>query len=656
MKGMRRFIALLLSIFLTFSCSACMNAQSSSSGGSIDEMKSYETKHKYDVSNGTVDLVANSLSDFVIIYPENQSDNSNIVNAYTELKNFFYQITNIFLPVCSDAVKTDDQKVLSIGKTKQFLQQDDLVEKLKDSEVGQQGYIVETKNTAVYMVAEYSIANVYAVYEWLEWQFNWHFYAHDEIQMDTGITNCKLKTMHIVDVPDFPVRIYGYGMARPNAWGQNTTNRYRVCDFRDAFNTTGISFAHNTLEYFPINEYKAEHSNWYSADGMQMCFSRDPDGIAEALFPKLVEKLLAQPEINVISFSAMDGGYICNCNKCNEDKKKYDRADVVYSAAAIKLLNKVAKKLKAWNEEVCPDREIWLATFSYGNERYAPVKLDENKNPILDKNGNYIPYSDEFILEDNIAVMYCFGGSSAYWSTGEHKTTQSEATQMKRWQALGATFITWIYGTYFGDHWLPINTIDRYPKIYEYSYNIGSIMSIENAENNANDSTDWGTLKAYLDSALRWDFQQDFETLVDDFMNAYYKEAAPVMKKFLADYRAYTSYLATVKGVAFQVNSHREEKTKENWPYQRIKRFLDYCQEAYKLIEPLKQTDPDRYQLIYDRIQKEECAYLYLQFDLYPDIFEYSFIQSYKRELYQIFIKHNLRKGEVVATESYFGF
>ena len=74
------------------------------------------------------------------------------------------------------------------------------------------------------------------------------------------------------------------------------------------------------------------------------------------------------------------------------------------------------------------------------------------------------------------------------------------------------------------------------------------------------------------------------------------------------------------------------------------------------MIEPLKQTDPDRYQLIYDRVQKEECAYLYLQFDLYPDIFEYSFIQNYKRELYEIFTKHSLRKGEVVATESYFGY
>lgn len=661
MKKLIQFIAISLSAVFLLTVVACTagNEQSSpsdTSSADFSSMRKYDTTHDYDVTDGTVDLVKDGESDFVIVYPASQAEQENISNAVNELKTFFYQATGVQLSSFPDSVKTDAVNILSVGKTEQFKAATSVVQKLEAAEVGTNGYIIETVDSAVYMVGDYSYGTMYAVYEWLEWQFGFKFYAPDEVAIDTGIKNAKLKIMHITDIPDFETRIYGYGMARPSINGRTISNRYRVVDFADGFNTTGIQFCHNTFDFFPRSEYAEEHSNWYSNTGAQMCLTRDPDGIAKALLPKLQEKLLAQPEINIISFSARDGGNGCTCESCMADVDKYDRQDVVYSAAAIKLLNKVAKGLKEWNEEVCPERKIYLTTFAYGQERYAPVKVDENKQPIVDENGNYLPYSDEFILEDNIAVMFCHGGASGYWNIGEHESTMGELEQVKRWQALGATFITWVYGTYFDDHWLPMNTIERYQKIYEFDYNLGSVLSIENAENNATDSTDWGTLKAYLDSTLRWDFQQDLETLINDFMDAYYKEAAPAMKKFLSAYRSYTAYLATVKGVDFQVNSANLDKTKENWPYMKIREFLDYCDEAYALIEPLKATDPKRYETLYNRIQKEECSYLYLEYDLYPDVYEYSYLQTYRQELYNIFTSLKLRKGEYVTTASYFGY
>lgn len=651
---MKKFLCCILAVILILGTTACKKTDGSQSneGPAVITPETYDTVHEFDVTDGSVDLVSDGTSDFTIVYPYEWRDDDDLQLAVEELILFFRQATGITLPAVADTEKTDAQNILSIGQTAQMKADAYVSDRLAAAEVKSNGYIIETRDSAVYMTGDTALGALFAVYGFLEWQFNYHIYKADEIRIDTNVTDAKLKVMHITDIPDVEYRIFGFGCN--GRWDQRTLRRMRLNTIEEVFNTEGIEFIHNYFDYFPVGEYGETNPEWYSPDLKQLCLTRDPDGLRQALVPKLIEKLEAQPKVNNISFTANDGGTWCTCGKCKEDAALYDDPRVAFTAGAIEFMNAVARDLKAWNERECPERNIRLLMFCYGAQRIAPVKLDENKKPVEDENGNYLPYDDKFILEDNIGVIFCHSSKSAYYKMGEHESSDSELEELKRWKALTDDFLFWTYSTLFDDYWLPIDSVEKQADDVRFVYKNNGFAHFHNTKMNDNESTDWTPLKAYLESQLRWNFQLDVNELIDDFFDNYYKEAAPVMKRMFAEYRDYFAYLAYEKNLIFAPGNGKAEMTRENWPYKRLTQFLDYIDEAMAVIESL---DTATHDLLYNRILMESIAYRYLILELYPETMTFETLDAYKHQLSDDCIMLNInRKAELEARESYFGY
>jgi hypothetical protein len=102
----------------------------------------------------------------------------------------------------------------------------------------------------------------------------------------------------------------------------------------------------------------------------------------------------------------------------------------------------------------------------------------------------------------------------------------------------------------------------------------------------------------------RHDFS--YNDLVNDFMTHYYGEAEKEMKTYYEFYRAYLQYLQEEKafGGALTVNA----QAKDFWPLEVLQHLVSMLDDAIAAIEPLKQTDPVRYQTLKDRILKEKVV------------------------------------------------
>ena len=282
-------------------------------------------------------------------------------------------------------------------------------------------------------------------------------------------------------------------------------------------------------------------------------------------------------------------------------------------------MNAVAREVKAWNREECPERDIKIVFFSYGAISMPPVVMDENKVPVVDENGNYTAYSDEYILEDNLVVQVCGFGNDV---CDIHSTnSESDYQRIARWRAVCDQFFFWCYSTTFSNYMIPFNCVETRGELYEFMYGQGAELIFDNAQYGTAYSSDFGTFKSYIYSQMMWNVRGDLDQLIENFFNNYYGEAAPAMKKMYSEYRSYMKYLYEVKNLGYYIHGAAQYATAEAWPYQRIQGFLSCIDEAFAAIEPLQSSDPDRYETLHTRILREEITYRYLELYIYPGTF-----------------------------------
>ena len=589
-------------------------------GGSADYQKSPAeyapgTTHIYNVSDSAYRLVSGGTSDYTIVYPASATD-TDMALAVSELRTFVEEGTGAMLPARTDAQHTGTEKIISLGATAQMSGNQTLTAKLQGTDLGANGFIVYTLGDSVYIMGNTSCAVLWGVYEFLYRELNYSYYAENCYSLDTGVRDLTLKQFDITDVPDIQYRVTGNG---DDMIDRVHLRRMRYNVYADAYNAEGIGFAHNYYDFLPRDTYYAQHPEWYSTDGTQLCFTRDFEGLKNEVVKLIIEKLEADPTKNYIPFMHNDGGLWCQCSSCQADRSLYDSEGANNTAVLIRFMNAVAKEVKAWNLEECPERDIKIVFFSYGAISMPPVVMDENKVPVVDENGNYTAYSDEYILEDNLVVQVCGFGNDV---CDIHSTnSESDYQRIARWRAVCDQFFFWCYSTTFSNYMIPFNCVETRGELYEFMYGQGAELIFDNAQYGTAYSSDFGTFKSYIYSQMMWNVRGDLDQLIENFFNNYYGEAAPAMKKMYSEYRSYMKYLYEVKNLGYYIHGAAQYATAEAWPYQRIQGFLSCIDEAFAAIEPLQSSDPDRYETLHTRILREEITYRYLELYIYPGTF-----------------------------------
>lgn len=616
-----------LSVVMLFSAVGC-NFGTGASSSSSSSSSSQGGKEPIQTTDNM--LIENGVSDYVIVYPAEGSSHTDMQLAITEMQSLVMEATGYYIPAVSDAQETSSDKILSIGETAQAKKEQALMNKVKTSDLGSQGYVIDTIGTSCYMLGRSATANLYSVYEFLEYQFGFECYARDEYALDKNVKNRALLDFDLVDIPDFESRT-------PMNWEGLSCDRLRAQVYTEGFNAVGGNqFVHNVNALIPGSKYYAEHPKWFykwTADGhttQELCMTAHGDqaeweALVDAFAYEMQWRLLEDPTIDWISFCQEDTAALCDCYDCNKDNNLYDTGrPTAYLANYIRMANAIAKKMKVWNEEVCPERNIIIFLWDYGKAKTVPVKLNPDGTPYKDENGNYAPYSEELTLEENIAVFYCSYSAGMYLSPTEDSNA-AEHESLLRIQAIARNPLMyfWTYSANFSDYMMPFNLLDNRQELYQYMKQYGAVGVFDQAQFDQETAPDFGALKSYVSAKLMWDVDANVDELINNFMDNYYKEAAPIMKKMLNEYRAYFLYLHEEFGFKGGIGDlNNLFKTTTHWPYMRIQRFLDYIDMAYNEIEPLKTTDPERYQTLYTRIKRESLTWRYLELSIYPSTYD----------------------------------
>ena len=593
-----------------------------------------ETIHIYNVNDSNNVLVKNGKTDYVVVYPAYLATNSDMLTTLSELRGFFKEATGITLKMYTDEEYTSSDKIISIGKTAQFNGNNVVVDYFKAKDLKRSGFIIKSNGNSVYICGAEILANLYGVYEFLYREFNYQYFFQDCYNIDKNVKDKILYDFAITDVPDVQFRCNGNGEESISA-----ANRYRMrynttTDFY--VNATGLASTHNYFFYVPKGTYLETKPEWYSSDGQQLCFTRDPDGLANVIFEKMKEVFLEDQNHDYIPFMVNDGGGWCSCSQCIADNDKYEDPTQNYCATQIKFINKLADKLKEWNEEVCPDRELVICIMSYGKLDIPPVQLNSDgkytviPEVITDEDGTVISVdSDAYKLRDNVAVQITYG---TYLYDMNYKGNDKGIRKIEQWGAITRNLYFWTYSASFANYLLPYNILESRRQFIDKFMDVGCILIFDNGRWDSNYSSDFNALKSYVTARLEWNSQLPLDQLIEEFCDGYFGEASSVMQEMIEEYRSYSAHLYYDKGVTFYLHAGMSDMTEENFPYRKVKEFLTYIDRAYEAIEGVKNTDPERYEVLYKNILREGISYRYLMLSLYANTFDINTLSNEKKQ------------------------
>ncbi len=595
-KRISKIIATILASFMTLTTLAFAGC---SGGDSSLTTSTVRGLHERTVSETNVDLVKNGKSDYAIVIGA-EEENDSVLFAVDELIQNFFRATGISLEVMTDAEVsyTETSKFLSIGNNELVKQAGVTYDQ---SELGPAGYVVQTKGNSVFMVGATGDGSLYAVYGWLTEQFDYEYYSIGEIAIEQDLFNEKLLNVNLKEKPDFDYRLSNFG----EAWFDTTVAyRARVNSPNNVWvNFNGVDY-HTSFNIVPPEIYKEDHPEWYARSGEQLCFSRDPEGLAEVVVEAMKEGFTKYPDRDIATFTQQDHNSWCDCDKCLDAAARYGSDSAVY----ILFVNRVAEEVSAWVEQEFPGREIKIAMFAYQRTEDAPV---------IETADGYKPADESLRLHKNVALFYCPIYASYYYNFGEEANIK-EATTLEKWGVLADTLFVWMYGANFQIYMAPYNNFGSMQDNYRYLYDRGAVYLFDQQQFNQTSGTDWYKLRAYVSNELQWQIDQDYTKLINDFFDNYYKDASVPMKRLFDEENTWFAYLAEHHGYDGNVGyTYQTLVREEYWPQGLLEGWLEIIDEAYKAIEPLKTSNPSLHDTLEKRIKLESITFRFMQLKLY---------------------------------------
>ena len=150
-------------------------------------------------------------------------------------------------------------------------------------------------------------------------------------------------------------------------------------------------------------------------------------------------------------------------------------------------------------------------------------------------------------------------------------------------------------------------------------------------------------LQIYVQSKLMYDTSLNYNDLAYDFIDHYYGEAGGTFREYFDFFRAYYEYLAETQQITGSI--WQEMGKEEYWPTETVELLIGYLDKCLEDIEPLKTQNPDRWQVLNDRIRRERLTPIYLMFTLHMNE-----LPKEKKLEYLADMKYYTKKYEILET------
>lgn len=605
------FSLVLLCLLLCFSLTACKEKKNpadkdtSQSGDAVDNTDNNEEK---ELTESQYYLVEKGTTEYQIVIPKKAPDK--IREAAEELQYFLAEATGVTLKIVADSDTQGTEKLISLGWTS-------VAEKLnvaatKEDNLGISGYLIKTVADSVVImdaVKGDGYGVLYGVYDLLQDTIGLKVYAQDEISYEKK-ESIPLFIYDDLVTPSFDVRSLSFFPMRTD---EEYKNRMRLVDL---YNWEYIgTWGHNQTKL--LSAYRESHPEWFSAGGEQLCWSGD-DEMVTALANSVITEIKRYPEGKYFHIAQEDYHISCTCEKCtaNVAEDKYGS----YSGLQIAFLNRVIEKVEAWREANAPERDIRYMCFAYNQTFGAPVKQD--------KNGKLVPYHEDCVPHDKLYIMIA-SLSADFSYEMEEGVNKGTYDSVLGWNAIAPErIIIYEYDVNFKHYFLyfnNFNVVENHYEVYsengvEFMYSQGPVSC---------NTTCFTEMRIFVESQLMWDLSKNYDELVNEFMAAYYKDAAEEMRNYYDYIREFYEEYKALGGAGTLYSDISQAYT-----YDIVNKMDELIEKALQAIEPLREEDHELFTTLYYRIKKEHLTSLWVKLNKFALLYSEEELDKIATEFY----------------------
>ena len=360
--------------------------------------------------------------------------------------------------------------------------------------LGESGFIYRIFDKDIRFEAETEQAAVYAVYDFLERVVGCRYFTSSEeyVPYDANLTVC-FKETRMVPILDFR-EVYYWDFEDP-AFAE----KHKMAPSKQH---QGWGFwCHSFQNLVPAEEFFDSHPEYFSlregkriGKNSQLCLS-NPE-VFDLLVRRLRIEVEKHPEAKYWSVSQNDNDAYCECEEC----RRLNEEDGSPMGSVLRFVNRVAAEF--------PDKII--STLAYWYTRTAP-KLTRP--------------------DENVHIMLCNIEANRGLPIEVDPRSVSSKQELLDWKEICDHLFLWDYCVQFR------NLVSPFPNLRVLAPNIR--FFVENhvralfSQCNGLRGGEFSALRGYLLAKLMWEPDRDSEEIIREFLDGYYKQAAPFILRYI---------------------------------------------------------------------------------------------------------------------------
>ncbi|MBQ8876144.1 MAG: DUF4838 domain-containing protein [Clostridia bacterium] len=610
----KKILSIAMSILTTFAFAVGCNKKGGSNnndGGAGDTSAPITVQLPDSVAPTAVNVIENGDSPYSIVISPDCDDNIKAIAS--EIQYFYAESTGVVLPIISDEdlAFDEDAYYISLGDTTLFKGSGLTI----PSNLRETGYVMKRIGNTVLCNARNSNGTISAGYDMLNYTIGLEFYASDEIYFEekstVALLDYDIEFRPTVDIREF----------RSRAISADATYARRMRMFSWFGTGIWVSFGHTAIsQYLPTTVY-GHNSEWYNASQTQVCYENEEMRLE--MVERIKEYIVSHPYGVYVMLGHEDNLDMCECSDCVEARALMGG----YGGQECNFTNKIARDVDAWLADNYPEREIKYLFFAYQTSSEPPATWDETQQ-------KYVPVWEGFDVHESVNVMYC-PIEAEFSKPFASKENSAQYEQLRGWSDLFASkgrkdnIVIWTYSIPAYSYMAPQNNFGVYAEHYKTMSDMGVNYIMDQGVYDSSTPT-FEALKIYTQCKTMYRSDLDFSELVSDFITHYYGAAAETMMEYYNFFRSYYKYLENSKG--FSGGLFFETTLKMFWPYEVLQEMYQMVEKSIAQLDSVKTSDPERYQVLYDRVRREQITPIYLMFEHYMNLLT----QEQKEEYWSI--------------------
>ncbi len=452
-----------------------------------------------------VTLVTQGKSDYRIIVPTNAIPSERY--AAEELQRYLEKISGARLPIATDAQPAGGREIL-LGDNAHLRK---LAAKIDFQKLGTDGFTLRTEGQRLIIAGGRPRGTLYGVYTLLEQKLGVRWFT-PELEVVPQTNRVALPPLNETQVPALENReVFWTEMLRDADFAARhrlNGNHYKLTEKHGGRFAVYFPFVHSLDSLIPPELYK-EHPEYFplingqrKSGYVQRCLA-NPD-VLKLATAKVRQWIKEHPDATIISVSQNDTANWCQCEQC----RALDEREGSPAASLLRFVNAVAEDI----ERDFPN--VRIDTLAYQYTRKPPKTLRPRGNVIVRL----------------CSIECCFAHPLATCSSEQNRRFRDDIIA---WQPVAPTLYVWDYTPNFAHYQQPFPNFDALQPNVRFFVQHGVKSVFEQGNYSPGDHGEMGPLRAYLLAEVLWNPDTDVQQHIDEFLKAYFGQAAPQLHAYL---------------------------------------------------------------------------------------------------------------------------